>query len=57
MSAEELTQRIQELGANIAAAKKDKRPLEEWKPHLDEMLALKVCFEASNGNKTYFNSF
>lgn len=43
MSAEELTQRIQELGASIAAAKKEKKPLEEWKPQLDEMLALKVC--------------
>jgi hypothetical protein len=43
MSTEELAERIQELGASIAAAKKEKKPLEEWKPLLDEMLALKVC--------------
>jgi aspartyl-tRNA synthetase len=49
MSVEELTQRIQELGASIAAAKKEKKPLEEWKPQLDEMLALKAQYKEVTG--------
>ena len=39
---DELNTQIASLGAQIAAAKKDKKPIEEWKPILDEMLALKV---------------
>lgn len=49
MSEEDLTSRIQDLGAAIALAKKDKKPLEEWKPLLDDMLTLKV--------RTYFVHF
>jgi hypothetical protein len=41
-SGEEIGQKIVALGAEIAAAKKEKKPIEEWKPVLDEMLALKV---------------
>ncbi len=43
---EELSNKIKELGAAIAAAKAEKKPMEEWKPLLDEMLALKVCVVA-----------
>lgn len=39
---EEIAAKITELGAIVAAAKKEKKPIEEWKPSLDEMLALKV---------------
>ena len=41
-SGEELGQKIAALAAEITAAKKEKKPMEEWKPTLDEMLALKV---------------
>jgi hypothetical protein len=41
---EEIANKIKEIGATIAAAKADKKPIEEWRPFLDEMLALKVCF-------------
>ena len=40
--AEEIATKIVELAATVAAAKADKKPIEEWKPSLDEMLALKV---------------
>lgn len=39
---EEIAEKIKELGAIIASAKKEKKPIEEWKSSLDEMLALKV---------------
>lgn len=39
---EELTKKIGDLGEAIKVAKAEKKPLEEWKPILDEMLALKV---------------
>ena len=42
MSGEEIATKIKEIGAIIAAAKADKKPIEEWKPFLDEMLVLKV---------------
>ena len=42
MSGEEIATKIKELGAIIAAAKAEKKPIEEWKPSLDEMLVLKV---------------
>jgi nondiscriminating aspartyl-tRNA synthetase len=46
---EEITAKITELGAVIAAAKKEKKPIEEWKPSLDEMLALKTKFKEVTG--------
>ena len=39
---EQIAAKIAELGGIIAAAKADKKPIEEWKPNLDEMLGLKV---------------
>ena len=39
---EEISTKIAALGAAIAAAKKDKKPKEEWEPTLKEMLDLKV---------------
>ena len=39
---EEIASKIAELGVAIAAAKAEKKPLEEWKSFLDEMLGLKV---------------
>ena len=44
---EEIAAKVKELGAAIAAAKKEKKPIEEWKSTLDEMLALKVCTNLS----------
>jgi len=41
---EAMTAKIGELGAQIAAAKKEKKPKEEWDPILKEMLATKVSF-------------
>ena len=41
---EEIASKIAELGATIAAAKKEKKPIEEWQSTLDEMLALKVSY-------------
>lgn len=40
--AEDISNKIKELGDVVAAAKADKKPIEEWKSSLDEMLALKV---------------
>ena len=39
---EEIATKIAALGAEIAAAKADNKPKEEWEPTLNEMLALKV---------------
>ena len=42
MPEEELTIKIGELAEAIKVAKAEKKPAEEWKPMLDEMLAVKV---------------
>lgn len=42
MTEEELTIKIGELGEAIKVAKAEKKPAEEWKPMLDEMMAVKV---------------
>lgn len=47
---EEIASKIAELGATIAAAKKEKKPIEEWKSTLDEMLALKTKYKEVTGN-------
>ena len=39
---EEIAEKIKALGAEIAAAKAEKKPKEEWEPTLNEMLAMKV---------------
>lgn len=41
--AQEISNKIKALGATISAAKAEKKPMEEWKAALDEMLQLKVC--------------
>ena len=40
--AEEISNKIKDLGDVVASAKADKKPIEEWKSFLDEMLSLKV---------------
>lgn len=40
--AEEISAKIGELAETIRNAKAEEKPIEEWKPILDEMLALKV---------------
>jgi len=47
---EEIASKIAELGVAIAAAKAEKKPLEEWKSFLDEMLGLKVQYKEVTGN-------
>jgi hypothetical protein len=42
MTEEELTIKIGELAEAIKVAKGEKKPEEEWKPMLEEMLAVKV---------------
>jgi len=49
MSAEELTAKIGALGEEIKAAKAEKKPIEEWKPKLDEMLELKKKYKEVTG--------
>ena len=39
---EKIEIRIEELGSIITTSKAEKKPIDEWKPALDEMLALKV---------------
>ena len=39
---EEIADKIKALGAEIAAAKAEKKPKEEWETTLTEFLALKV---------------
>mmetsp|Transcript_54724 Transcript_54724/g.81260 ORF Transcript_54724/g.81260 Transcript_54724/m.81260 type:complete len:612 (+) Transcript_54724:51-1886(+) len=46
---EELTAKIAELGEVIKAAKAEKKPIEEWKPTLDEMIALKTKYKEVTG--------
>lgn len=47
---EEIGNKIKEIGNIIAVAKADKKPIEEWKPSLDEMLALKIKYKQVTGN-------
>lgn len=47
---QQIVTKIQELGALIAAAKAEKKPMEEWKAALEEMLALKVQYKELTGN-------
>lgn len=48
---EEIANKIKELGVAIAAAKDEKKPIEEWKPTLDEMLALKTKYKEVTGTE------
>mmetsp|Transcript_20506 Transcript_20506/g.31601 ORF Transcript_20506/g.31601 Transcript_20506/m.31601 type:complete len:608 (-) Transcript_20506:1979-3802(-) len=48
--AEDITAKINELGEVIKNAKAEKKPIEEWKPALDEMLALKTKYKEVTGN-------
>jgi len=43
--------RIEELGSIIATSKAEKKPMDEWKPALDEMLALKKEYKEVTGNE------
>ncbi len=52
---EEIAEKIKELGAIVASAKKEKKPIEEWQSTLDEMLALKV--RGSSFRSTVYVSF
>jgi nondiscriminating aspartyl-tRNA synthetase len=49
MSEEEISAKIVELAGVIAKAKADKKPIEEWKPTLDEMLDLKTQYKTLTG--------
>jgi len=48
--ADELAAKIAQKGGIIGASKKDGKPIEEWKPVLDEMLALKAQYKELTGN-------
>jgi len=47
---EEIGNKIKELGAIISSAKAEKKPIEEWKSTLDEMIALKAKYKEVTGN-------
>mmetsp|Transcript_22681 Transcript_22681/g.27813 ORF Transcript_22681/g.27813 Transcript_22681/m.27813 type:complete len:608 (-) Transcript_22681:212-2035(-) len=47
--AEEIVAKIVSLGGQIAAAKADKKPIEEWQSKLNEMLALKTKYKEVTG--------
>jgi len=48
---EKIEIRIEELGSIIATSKAEKKPIDEWKPALDEMLALKKEYKEVTGNE------
>jgi len=48
---EKIEIRIEELGSIITTSKAEKKPIDEWKPALDEMLALKKEYKEVTGNE------